>query len=87
MDTGFSPLQSRHFPAPWTAERTEGGYRIVDANGVTVAYVYAAPNARHAVTPAPLEWDEARRIARGIARLPELLPDNKRTTGPGNVCG
>ncbi len=50
-----------------------GGYAIDDASGRTVAWVYAADGQRLAAMPYALSWDEARRIAHGIARLPELL--------------
>lgn len=66
----------RRFPPPWRAERTDHGYVVKDANGVTLANVYHRDDIhrikfddywRH------LTSDEARRIARGIARLPEFL--------------
>ena len=31
----------RHFPPPWTVEQTPGGYKVKDANGQALAYVYA----------------------------------------------
>jgi hypothetical protein len=31
---------TRRLPAPWTAERIEGGFKVVDANGQSLAYVY-----------------------------------------------
>ena len=31
----------RRFPAPWTAEQIPGGYKVVDATGQALAYVYA----------------------------------------------
>jgi len=30
----------RRFPAPWTVEAIEGGFKVVDANKQVVAYVY-----------------------------------------------
>jgi hypothetical protein len=39
---------TRHFPAPWTVERTDGGFKIVDATGQALAYVYARDTAESA---------------------------------------
>ena len=70
----ISDAPRRRFPAPWSARETPGGWKIVDANGVAVAYVYAVDERRRiALGNDALTHDEARRIARGIARLPDLL--------------
>jgi hypothetical protein len=67
----------RRFPAPWSVEQEQGAYRVRDANGVLLAivpYEQACPEAT------PLRPDEARRIAIGIARIPEergIRPDFK----------
>lgn len=50
-----------------------GGYVVEDASGRTIAYIYAAEGPRLSAMPHALTCDEARRIAKGIARLPELL--------------
>lgn len=63
---------SRRFPAPWQTVDIPGGYRIDDAHGQSVAYVYG-DDLHHGVNDRRLTKDEARRIARAIARLPELL--------------
>ena len=63
----------RRIPAPWTATRTDAGYRIEDAWGRTVAYVYARDDEWSAHVANGLTFDEARRVATGIARLPDLL--------------
>ena len=31
----------RRFPPPWTVEQIPGGYKVKDANGRALAYVYA----------------------------------------------
>ena len=30
----------RRFPPPWTVEQILGGYKVLDANGQSLAYVY-----------------------------------------------
>ena len=57
----------RRFPAPWTVEPLDSGFKIVDANGQTLAYVYGHADQRAATL------DEARHIASNIAKLPTLL--------------
>jgi hypothetical protein len=64
----------RLFPAPWTAEKFPGGYVIKDANGQSLAHVYATDSKKDAYTAKVITTDEARRIAANIAKLPTLLP-------------
>ena len=59
----------RRFPAPWSVEKIPGGFIVKDANGVSLAYVYA--DNRQVVNT--LTEDEARCIASNIAKLPALL--------------
>jgi hypothetical protein len=61
----------RRFPAPWSAEQIPGGYKVVDATGQALAYVYARETKAQADTAKMLTMDEARRIAANIAKLPE----------------
>lgn len=64
----------RRFPPPWTVERTGGGYVAKDANGVTLAHVYCPHEGNAEIWDSKhLTSDEARRIAKAIARLPEFL--------------
>jgi hypothetical protein len=50
----------------------EAGHRVDDANGQALAYIYGRDT--HVAHQAKgLTQDEARRIAAGIARLPELV--------------
>lgn len=69
----IASMAQRRFPSPWTIYKIAGGYRVDDASGQALAFVYGrdADIAHHA---GALTWDEARRIATGIARLPELMP-------------
>ena len=66
-------MKKRRLPAPWTAEKVEGGYRVKDDHGHWLAFVYAKEDHQVPKMPNYLTWDEARRVAKAIARLPELL--------------
>jgi hypothetical protein len=59
----------RRFPAPWSVEALDSGFKIVDANGQALAYVYGHADARDAAIAKALTLDEARRIASNIANL------------------
>jgi K+/H+ antiporter YhaU regulatory subunit KhtT len=63
----------RRFPAPWPTDEIPGGYVVRDANGQALAYLYSRDNEDEARQAKTLTTDEARRIARNMARLPELL--------------
>ena len=63
----------RRFPAPWTVEKIPGGFKVYDANGQSLAYVYGHADMRDAGVANALSLDEARRIATNIAKLPKLL--------------
>jgi hypothetical protein len=36
---------ARRFPPPWTVEQIPGGYKVLDANGQSLAYVYGRETA------------------------------------------
>jgi hypothetical protein len=63
----------RRFPSPWTVEKIAGGFKVCDANGQSLAYVYSSENPNDALMRKVLTLDEARRIAANIAKLPVLL--------------
>lgn len=65
----------RRFPPPWTVAGNDSCYWIEDAEGKRLAFIYFHPREVCIGSDSykRLERDEARRIARGIARLPELL--------------
>jgi hypothetical protein len=70
------PEQNTHrFPPPWTVEQIPGGYKVKDANGQSLAYVYGRETRADADTAGVLTMDEARRIASNIAKLPNFLAD------------
>ena len=35
---------NRRFPPPWTVKRLPGGFKVIDANGQSLAYFYAREN-------------------------------------------
>ena len=66
-------MKKRRLPAPWTTEKVEGGYRVKDDHGHWLAFVYAREDHQVPKMPNYLTLDEAHRVAKAIARLPELL--------------
>jgi hypothetical protein len=64
---------ARSFPPPWKVENIPDGYKVIDATGQSLAYVYARDTKAQADTAKVLTMDEARRIAANIAKLPEFL--------------
>jgi len=67
----------RRFSPTWTVEKLEAGFKIVDANGQSLAYVYGYAHPRDAAIAKALTLDEARRIAANIAKLPYMLGKGK----------
>ena len=66
-------MTGRRFPPPWTVEKIPGGFKVLDANGQSLAYVYSRETKDSALIAKVLTEDEARRIASNIAKLPRLL--------------
>jgi hypothetical protein len=50
-----------------------GGFKVCDANGQSLAYVYSSETPNDAFMRNMLTEDEARRIASSIAKLSNLL--------------
>jgi hypothetical protein len=63
----------RCFPPPWTVNKIPGGFKVLDASGQSLAYVYSRETPDDAHIAGVLTDDEARRITSNIAKLPELL--------------
>ena len=64
----------RRFPPPWTVRRDGAGFVVSDAIGVPLAYVHCRDDLEGVrFAHNHLTSDEARRIANGIARLPEFM--------------
>jgi hypothetical protein len=56
-------MTSRLFPPPWQVEQIPGGYKVLDANGQALVYVYARETSNEANIAGVLTFDEARRVA------------------------
>jgi hypothetical protein len=68
----------RRFPPPWTVEEYRGiSFIVRDANKFAVAYVYFESEPGRRAAAQLMTKDEARKIAAGIANLPELLKRGK----------
>lgn len=70
---------SRRFPPPWTVKEIPGGYKVLDANGQALVYIYARETQQQVEAAKVLTFDEARRIASNVAKLPELLGAVRKT--------
>jgi hypothetical protein len=57
----------------WLRLSVPSEFKVVDANGQSLAYVYSRENENAARIVKVLTMDEARRIASNIAKLPSLL--------------
>jgi hypothetical protein len=79
-------MPQRRFPRPWRFEPIPGGYRVVDANGLALAHVYGEPPNAVAISDKRLTDDEAEKIARLIARLPELIELERERNRPRAVA-
>ena len=76
-----SAAPARRFPPPWSVARITGGWRVEDATSQPLAYVYGDDRPQGASSHV-LTVDQARRIALGIARLPDLLTSNEAPDHP-----
>jgi hypothetical protein len=66
-------MTTRRFPPPLTVEQIPGGYKVNDATGQSLAYVYGRETQADADIAHVLTMDEARRVASNIAKLPSVL--------------
>jgi hypothetical protein len=65
-------MANRGYSTPWTVGSIPGGYKVLDANGQSLAYVYGRETKANADIANVLTMDEARRIESNIAKLPTL---------------
>lgn len=63
----------RRFPPPWTAVEELERYTVYDGWGQKLAWIYFEDEPGRRRVTGYLTKDEARRIAKAISRLPELL--------------
>jgi hypothetical protein len=66
-------MARRRFPPPWAIVENTESFMVVDGTGQPLAYLYFEDEPTRQRTLRRLTKDEARRIARGITRLPTLL--------------
>jgi hypothetical protein len=66
-------MTGRRFPPPWTVEETQPCFIVRDHNGQALAFAYFDDEPGRRTAAGSLTRDEARPIAAGTARLPELL--------------
>lgn len=65
---------ARRFPPPWTVHDNGSCFYVADREGKQFAYCYYRRDFKFGVYgPGVHTWDEARRLATTIAKLPELL--------------
>ena len=69
-------MTQRRFPPPWTVEEIPGGFKVIDAQGQSLAYCYGRETQADADIAKVLTMDNARRIAANIAKLPLYLIAN-----------
>lgn len=61
------------YPAPWRAEERGNAFEIFDAYNQRLVVIYFRVDPKKAQADQVLTRDAARRIAKGIVRLPGLL--------------
>jgi hypothetical protein len=67
-------MAPRRFPPPWSITDIGSSWEVRDASGFVIVWVCYEHRIRGGDTVAErLTRDEARRFARAIAKLPELL--------------
>ena len=66
-------MPARRFPPPWSVEDIGGSFVVKASNGRPLIFVYYGEAGGRRSLARLLTRDAARRIAAGIAKLPDLL--------------
>lgn len=64
---------NRRFPPPWHVKEHEEAYSVSDASGFAFLHLYFETRTIVGTSRDRLTKDQARRLAKNIAKLPELL--------------
>ena len=64
--------QPRRFSQPWRMIELEEAFRIEDATGLALAFVYFSDDPERRAVTGYMSREEAQRIAVNIAALPDL---------------
>jgi hypothetical protein len=65
-------MSERRFPPPWAVEDIGGCFAVKASNGRPLVFIYYRDGTRRRSLAKLLTRNAARRIAAGIAKLPEL---------------
>lgn len=78
--------EPRKLKRPWRVVEHEQSFIVQDANGLPLGYFYFEDDFKRnwAIIGGRLTKDEARRVANGFARLPDLLTLEKKIGDGGN---
>ncbi len=71
-------MTSRRFAAPWGVKQIPGGFKVLDASGQALVYVYAREPREQADIAKVLTFYEARRIAAGTSDRPPIIRSSIR---------
>jgi hypothetical protein len=69
---GYTPM-TRGFPSPWSVDDIGGCFVVKANNGQPLVFIYYGEGAGRRSLARLLTRDAARRVAAGIAKLPDLV--------------
>ena len=64
---------TRRFPSPWSVDEIGGCFVVKSSSGQPLVFIYYGEGAARRSLARLLTRDAARRIAAGIAKLPDLV--------------